>query len=235
MTRREPPIHAFRRRLLQLIDERFDGRYTALARRAGIPVSTMQHYVHAAKHLPGGEHLMRMAAALGVAVEGLVGGPEAGRPAARPTHRAPVVFTRAQTPPPGIATHVSLPVFRCGCPGPCPLTEVVPPVAAMQSKLVLAAALLARSGDHRLLAIEVDAQLPCAEWPLGAVLALDWDARTPRWEALMLLHDHGHCRLGHVTPSGDRLLVTPRRDGTPDLVSPEGRILGTIVAGVTAL
>ena len=35
----ETPIFGFRRRLLRLIDEQFDGRYTSLARRAGIPVS----------------------------------------------------------------------------------------------------------------------------------------------------------------------------------------------------
>ena len=74
MTRPEAPIHAFRRRLLQLIDERFEGRYTALAQRAGIPVSSMQHCVHTAKHLPGGEHLMRMAVALGVTVHELITG-----------------------------------------------------------------------------------------------------------------------------------------------------------------
>ena len=90
MQRHERPIHAFRRRLLRLIDEQYDGRYTILARRAGVPITTMQHYIHTAKRLPGGEHLMRLAAALGVTVEQLVSGPAGVRPAARPVPRIPV-------------------------------------------------------------------------------------------------------------------------------------------------
>ena len=86
MQRHERPIHAFRRRLLRLIDEQYDGRYTVLARRAGIPITTMQHYIHTAKHLPGGEHLLRLAAALGVTVEQLVSGPEGVRPADGTAH-----------------------------------------------------------------------------------------------------------------------------------------------------
>jgi len=69
MQRHSQAIAAFRRRLMQLIEERFDGKYTYLARRAGIPVSTMEHYVHRAKRLPGGDHLLRLAEALGVSVE----------------------------------------------------------------------------------------------------------------------------------------------------------------------
>ena len=219
MTRPEAPIHAFRRRLLQLIDERFEGRYTALAQRAGIPVSSMQHCVHTAKHLPGGEHLMRMAVALGVTVHELITGDAAGRPEAAP----------------GPAAHVSLPVFRCICPGPCPLAEPVPPVAAAHARAVVPIALLRRYRAHRFVAVEVTPQLPGAGWRVGAQLVVDWDARAPRWTALALLHDGGHCRLGHVAPSGDRLLFAARPDAAPALVSPEGRILGTVVAGVTAL
>ena len=40
MQTHERPMIAFRRRLLRLIDEQFEGRYTALAHRAGIPIST---------------------------------------------------------------------------------------------------------------------------------------------------------------------------------------------------
>ena len=195
----------------------------------------MQHYIHTAKHLPGGEHLLRLAAALGVTVEQLASGPEGVRPADGTAHPTPVVFTRGRTPLAGPAPHLSLPVFHCGCPGACPLTEAVPTVAAAHARVVLAAALLVRRQYHRLLGIEVGPRLPCAEWPTGAHLALDWDDRRPRWGALLLLHDAGQCRLGHVTASGDRLLFAPRPEGTPELVSPEGRVLGTIVAGVTAL
>ena len=233
MTRREPPILAFRRRLFELIDERFEGRYTALAHRAGIPVSTMQHYVHTAKHLPGAEHLLRLAVALGVTAQYLITGQEGVRPAAGPP--APAEGPRDQTPPRGPATHLSVPVFRCGCPGACPLTEPVPAVAAAPARAVVPIAMLAHYEDHRYMAVEVSPELPGAAWPVGTQLVIDWDARDPRWEALVLLHDHGRCRLGYVTPMGDRLLFAPQRGRAPGLVSPEGRILGTIIAAVTAL
>ncbi len=71
-----PIMLEFRRRLLRLINERCEGHYTVLARRAGIPVSTMQHVLHHAKHLPGGEHLLRLARALGVSVDDLTMGVE---------------------------------------------------------------------------------------------------------------------------------------------------------------
>ena len=80
MRRGPRPIIGFRRRLLGLIEERFAGRYTALARRAGVPVSTMEHYIHLAKRLPGGEHLLRLAEALDVSVQYLVSGEHAVRP-----------------------------------------------------------------------------------------------------------------------------------------------------------
>jgi len=233
MTRTVPPIHAFRRRLFQLIDEQFEGRYTALARRAGIPISTMQHYVHTAKHLPGGEHMLRLAAALGVTVQYLITGQEGVRPAAAPP--APGGGPRDQTAPRGPATHLSVPVFRCGCPGSCPLTEPVPAVAAAHARAIVPIAMLAHYQDHRYMAVEVRPELRGAAWPVGTQLVLDWDARDPRWEALVLLHDHGRCRLGHVTPTDDRFLFTAQRGSEPDLLSLNARILGTSVAAVTAL
>ncbi len=72
-----PMMVGFRRRLLGLINERCGGHYTLLARRAGIPVSSMQHVVRQGKHLPGGEQLLRLAAALGVSVDYLTSGQEA--------------------------------------------------------------------------------------------------------------------------------------------------------------
>ena len=179
MQRHAQPMLAFRRRLLRLIDEQLDGRYTALARRAGIPVSTMQHYIHTAKHLPGGEHLLRLAAALGVTVEQLASGPAGVRPAARPAPLLPTVGPPRQPPPAGPATHLNLPVFHCRCPEACPLTEAVPSVAAAHARVVLPAAMLAPRQYHRLLGIEVGPRLPCADWPRGALLTLDWDDRVP--------------------------------------------------------
>lgn len=235
MRRREPPILGFRRRLQRAMDERCEGKYTVLARRAHLPVSTLQHIVHHAKRLPGGEHLLRLADALGVSVHYLMAGDAAGRVPDPPALPTPPIVTFEGAPFVGMARHLALPVFRCGCPGACPLTEVVPPGARKHFTLVLEAALTARHAEHRLLAVQVDPRLPCPGWPVGARLVVDWDARTPEWAALTLLHTEGRCRLGHVMPAGDRLLFAPRLDGVPEVVSRAGRVLGTIVAGVTAL
>ncbi len=67
-------IDAFRARLGQLILTECEGKYTLLARRAGIPISTMQHYIHWAKRIPGGEHVARIAHALGVTTDFLISG-----------------------------------------------------------------------------------------------------------------------------------------------------------------
>ncbi len=67
----------FRRRLVRLIDQQDEGLYTRAARRARIPVSSMQHILHNGKYLPGGEQLLRLAEAFGVSVEYLVTGREA--------------------------------------------------------------------------------------------------------------------------------------------------------------
>jgi transcriptional regulator with XRE-family HTH domain len=188
MRRRERPMITFRRRLLQLIDQHFDGRYTALAHRAGVPVSTMQHYVHNAKHLPGGEHLLRMAAALGITVQYLMTGQDAVRPVARPEPLVPLVPPAAE---PVAPTTRTIPLVRCGCPAACPLTEAEPPVAAATSTVLLPAELLPRHPDHRLIALQVGEPLPCAEWRDGTRLVMDVDARTPAWEALALVHAEG--------------------------------------------
>ncbi len=88
MQRDPQEVAGFRRRLVQLIAERYDGKYTVLARRAGIPVSTLEHYLHQAKKLPGGAHLLRLAAALGVSAEYLGTGREVARsPEAHRTRR----------------------------------------------------------------------------------------------------------------------------------------------------
>jgi hypothetical protein len=113
--RQEPPVTAFRRRLLRLIEEQDAGQYTTLARRAGIPTTTMEHYIHNAKHLPGGEHLLKLATALGVTVYYRATGeaPPAGEWAAEPR----IAPTPRGVPVEEVATHFSIPLFACGCPG----------------------------------------------------------------------------------------------------------------------
>jgi hypothetical protein len=66
-------------------------------------------------------------------------GQEGVRPAERPAPFTPVVLAQRQPPPAAHAPHLSLPVFHCGCPGACPLTEAVPPVTASGDRLLFAA------------------------------------------------------------------------------------------------
>jgi len=143
MRRQEQPIAAFRRWSLRLIDEQCEGKYTSLARRAGIATSTMEHYTHHAKHLPGGEHLQKLAAALGVTVRSLFSGEEVTLAAAPRTHPTPGDVPREGPPPRGSATHLSIPVFACGCPGPCPLTGPVPLPRTARARVVVELALVA--------------------------------------------------------------------------------------------
>ena len=92
MQRDPQEVAGFRRRLVQLITERCEGKYTVLARRAGIAVSTMEHYIHQAKGLPGGAHLLRLAAVLGVSAEYLGTGRERARsPEPRPPASAGIL------------------------------------------------------------------------------------------------------------------------------------------------
>jgi hypothetical protein len=232
MTRPEPPIRAFRRRLLRLIDEQYGGRYTRFARRAGIPISTVQHYIHNAKHLPGGEHLMRMATALGITVQQLITGQDAGRPTPPPFRRVPVLPPAGDRPDP---TGRMIPVVRCGCPGACPLPAARPPATTAVETLVLPAEMLAPSRDHRLIAVPVGEGLAAAEWPAGARLVVDLDARTPAWEALALLHTEGRCELGHLTQVETALFVAAQRDGDFRILMDGWRILGTSIAIVMPL
>ncbi len=230
--REERSITGFRRRLRRLIDERFDGQYTHLARRAGIPVSSMEHIMLEAKRLPGGDLLLRMAAALGVTVQDLVAGEAAGRPAGRLARPVAVLGPGGEPPAP---THLTLPVFRCGCPAACPLRAAVPPEIAARSTLLLAADLVARHRGHRLLAIQNDPGLQCPEWPAGARLVVDWDARTPQWEALALIHTEGRCRLGHLSQVERFLIFASQVDGDVRAIEAPWKILGTVVAAVTSL
>ncbi len=233
--RHERPITALRRRLQRLIDEQCAGQYTRLARRAGIPVSSMEHIMLTAKRLPGGDHLLRMAAALGVSVHYLATGEEVGRPADRLAHAAPVGLRRGGSLPLGDATQVALPVYRCGCPDACPLTEPVPSVAAGQARVIVPADLVARYQHHRLLAVQVGAGLSAPDWPDGARLVVDWDARRPRWAAVALFHAEGRCHVGHVGRTADRLFWFPRADSAMRVFAPGAIILGTVVAALLPL
>jgi transcriptional regulator with XRE-family HTH domain len=235
MRREAPPILRFRRRLLRLIDEQYEGKYTRLARRAGLPTSSMQQIIHHANHLPGGEALLRLAAALGVSVHYLATGEEAERPVNRLAHPAPVAIPRAVPPPRGDAPPVALPVYRCGCPDACPLTEPVPPVAAGQARVIVPADLVASSRHHRLLAVRVGPGLNAPDWPDGARLVVDWDARRPRWAAVALFHAEGRCHVGHVGRTADRLFWFPRVDGALRILAPGATILGTVVAALLPL
>jgi hypothetical protein len=233
MTRTERPITSFRRRLLQLIDERFEGRYTYLSRRAGIPISTMEHDVHLAKRLPGGEHLLRMADALGLSVHYLLTGGETVRPAVRPPRPVPVVRPGGEPMRP---TRLTIPVCACGCPDACPLTEAGPAVAAAQSTVVLEGEMVGTRGQHHLIALCVTPGCPSSEWPEGTRLVVDWETRPRQWEALALIHAEGRCQWGHLTQVGDALLFANDAEGEFRII-PAGmwKILGTAVAAVASL
>jgi len=72
MTADARTVDAFRQRLRQLILERHEGRYSRLARRAQMPLSSLQHILHQAKRFPGGAQLLRLATALEVSVDFLL-------------------------------------------------------------------------------------------------------------------------------------------------------------------
>ena len=236
MQKGEAPILGFRRRLLRLIAEQWRGKYTVFARRAGIPVSSMQHIIYDAKHIPGGEHLLLMAEHLGVSAHYLATGDEGILPIDPQTPPTPEVVAREVTPAPWNTTHIAIPMFCCACPGACPLTMEFPSMAARRSEVVLAKELLPMHQDHRLIALQVSEGLASGEWPVGARLVVDWDARTPAWESLALVHTAGRCALGHLSRIEDMLLFAHRVDDEFRVISAgEWTILGTIVAAVTRL
>jgi len=88
---------------------------------------------------------------------------------------------------------------------------------------------------YRLICVEVDPTLSCAEWPEGARLVADLDAQTPAWQTLTLLHAEGRCRVGHVLPLEAGVVFASKVDGEPRVLLGAWRILGTMVAAVTAL
>ncbi len=66
-------VDSFRQRLRELIADRFEGKYSRLARRAQMPLTSLQHTLQRAKRIPGGAQLLRLAVALDVSVDYLLG------------------------------------------------------------------------------------------------------------------------------------------------------------------
>ncbi len=232
MTRTEGSITGFRRRLLQLIDQQFDGRYSRLARRAGLAVSSVQHHIHHARRLPGGDHLLRMAEALGVSVHFLVTGDETIRPAGGP----PPLVPRVQPGGEPVAQRLIIPVFSCACPGVCPLGQPEPPMAAARSTVVLEHEMVSVRAGHQLIAVCVTPGCPSSEWPDGTRLVVEWSARPRQWEALTLIQIEGRCQWGHLTQVGDEFLFGSGPEGAfRFLPAAACKILGTAVAAIAPL
>jgi hypothetical protein len=233
MRRTERSITGFRRRLKRLIREKFDGCYTRLARRAGIPVSTMEHTLLKAKRLPGGDHLLRMARALDVTAHFLVAGEETDRPAANPPRFIPVMRPSTE---PTARTSLMVPVAKCLCPGTCPLTQARPPLAMARSGVLLERDLAGPHNPESLLAVEVTPNSPSPAWRPGTRLVVAWGLRPPRWESLVLIHAEGRCKWGHLKEVGDMLFFAESAE-SDFRVLPAGawRILGTAIAVVAPL
>jgi hypothetical protein len=229
----ERSITSFRRRLLRLINERFDGRYTYLAQRAGIPISSLEHCIHEATRLPGGDHLLRMAHALEVTVHFLVTGEDPARPADGPPRFVPGV--RPTTEPP-TRTPLTIPVFVCTCPDACPLTQSVPPRTAARSTMVLERDLVGPHNPRHLIAVAVTPGCPASEWRPGTRLVVAWGVRPSQWEALALIHAEGRCQWGHLKQVEDVLFFADEPEGDFRIL-PAGdwTILGTAVAVVAPL
>lgn len=233
MTRRERPITSFRRRLRRLIDERFEGRYTRLARRAGMPISTLQHTTHEARRLPGGDHLLRMAAALDVSVHYLASGEGVPDAAANPSPASPGARARRGWP---ARTVLTLPVLSCTCPSACPLPDEVPHRPSARDPRNWGRTLGTASGQHHLIVVRVTPTCPASGWRPETRLIVAMGVHPPTWETLALIHADGHCRWGHVKPVGDALFFAEDAEGD-FRVLPAGawRILGTAIAVVAPL
>jgi transcriptional regulator with XRE-family HTH domain len=231
MTRTEGSITGFRRRLLQLIDQQCDGRYSRLARRAGLAVSSVQYHIHHARNLPGGEHLARMAAVLGVTLDYLVNGDETVRPADGPPRFIPVI-------PRGdgshIRTHLTIPVLMCACPNACPLMDEAPLAAART--MMIERDLVHSHAQQRLIAVEVTPGCPSPEWPVGTRLVVAWGIRPAQRGALGLIHTEGHCEWGHLTQVADALFCASEAEGDFRVIpAREWKILGAAVAAIVPL
>jgi len=201
------PVEAFRHRLAQLIRTKFEGKYTLLAKRARIPVSTMEHYLHRAKHLPGGEPLDRMAEALGVSTDYLIDGSEVVRPAELLAHPV-LVYQEPFAEAPEQARQIAVPCFTCGCPVECAFGQEPLPVRGTQLQSFIPAELVPQW--HRLVGLRVTAPLATRRWPVGSRLILDWDDRAPRATHPFLYQVAGRCALGRLHgETAEQLTVLP--------------------------
>jgi hypothetical protein len=234
MPRPTVALTAFRRRLHRLIADRFEGKYTLLAKRAGIPVSSMEHYLHAAVRLPGGEHLGRMAEALGVSSDFLLTGAAAVRADSLLSHPVHLPSLQGTSATEIEERQIAIPVFRCTCPTACPLTADRPTASAAPGHVFFPEDLLPRKHRHRLIALELDRTLSAAAWRVGTRVVVDWETRQPAWTALTLVHAEGRCRLGHVARTADGLLLAAELGAVPTALPPDSRILGRVVAVLTA-
>ena len=227
MMDRSAPITAFRTRLSGLLDEKFDGQYTVLAKRAGIPTSTMQHYIHTAKHLPGGEHLMRIAQACGTTVDYLVSGMATVRPEDLLTH--PVSIVKAKGDQPAAADRqLSVPAFACTCPKRCVLTDDVPSPRHANGRIVIPEELVRSQHYHRLISVILTKDL-LPRSPDGRAI-IDWDARTvEEAPAPFLFFDGTRHRIGPLRNDKDTLLLVEPATVLPDTA----QVLGRMVAVLT--
>lgn len=201
----------FRQRFRALLARFDEGKYTRLARRAGIPVSSLEHLLHHAKGLPGGRLLARLAGALDVSVDYLATG-------------------QAPAPPTAADPQVAIPVLRCGCPGPCPLVAPRPTPARPATPLPLPAALVAGIPAPHQLAVVLDDRLGHPGWPAGTRLVLDRSAGPSAWETVVLVHAADRCRLGHLAESGGVRLFASSPTTAPTVLARSARVLGRLVA-----
>ena len=226
------PVEAFRHRLAQLITTKFDGKYTLLAKRARIPVSTLEHYLHRAKHLPGAEPIGRMAEALGVSTDYLIDGREVVRPAELLAHPV-LVYPEPFAEAPERERQIAVASFACSCPGECAFSQDPLPVRRTRLRSFIPAELVPQW--HRLVGLRVTAPLATRRWPVGSRLILDWDDRAPRANQPVLYQVEGRCALGRLhRETAEQLIILPVH---PDRMPPRLhvyraaalRILGCVV------
>jgi hypothetical protein len=224
------PIELFRKRLNELLHERFDGKYTVLAKRAGIPISSMQHYMHTAKHMPGGEHVQRLAEACGVTADYLLSGGETVRPSDMFTKPVQVVRAGGQAGP-ELERQISVPLFRCSCPKECVFEEAVPPVAKARARVVIPMDMIAGRNYHRLIGVLMEGNLRRVGFGEGGRAVIDWDSRAPDWDHVVLYFDGTKHLFGRVKSTDSGLLASDwQGQASPNVLPKTAKVLGRVVA-----
>jgi len=224
------PIEAFRKRLNDLLEERFEGKYTVLAKRAAIPVSSMQHYMHFSKHMPGSEHLQRIAEALGCTTDFLITGAQTVRPVDLLTK--PISVARAEGQE--IERQLSVPVFRCTCPKDCAFSEDVPQVSKARSRVVIPTDMVGKHNFHRLMGVMLDGHLKRSAWGEEGRIVIDWDDRTPDWNRNVFFYDGTKHMVGRVKETDAGLLAADWNGQSPVVLPKTAKLLGHVVAIVAA-